>query len=98
MCGIIGAIRLDGGILNALVEGLRVVEYRGYDSAGVAVIMDGEITIRKKQGRLENLESVLGDGALEPALVHTKLLKVQGVCAARHHTLWRDHRRWLGAA
>ena len=58
MCGIIGII----GKLDAtahLVEGLKRLEYRGYDSAGVATLVDGSIERRRAQGKLENLVRVL---------------------------------------
>ena len=53
MCGIVGAFQREGAILDSLVEGLRVLEYRGYDSVGVAVVQDGEIVVRRKAGRIE---------------------------------------------
>ena len=58
MCGIVGYV----GTKNAtpiLVEGLRRLEYRGYDSAGVAVLSDGRIERRRASGKLRNLEGVL---------------------------------------
>ena len=61
MCGIVGYV----GPKNAapiLVDGLRRLEYRGYDSAGVAVISDGRMERRRAPGKLRNLEAVL-DGA-----------------------------------
>ncbi len=64
MCGIVGAIRSEGAVVDGLIEGLRVLEYRGYDSSGVAVADGGTVLVRKKQGRLGNLEAVLEDGAL----------------------------------
>jgi glucosamine--fructose-6-phosphate aminotransferase (isomerizing) len=64
MCGIVGAYLRGKPCLAALVEGLRVLEYRGYDSVGVGVIQDGEIVVRKKAGRIEELERLLADGAL----------------------------------
>ena len=54
MCGIIGYV----GTRNAadfLLEGLSKLEYRGYDSAGIAVYHDQKISVRKKMGRLVNL-------------------------------------------
>src|SRR3954466_5083489 len=54
MCGIIGIIgRNDAAPL--LVEGLRRLEYRGYDSAGVATLIDGRIERRRAEGKLDNL-------------------------------------------
>ncbi|NEZ48602.1 glutamine--fructose-6-phosphate transaminase (isomerizing) [Clostridium botulinum] len=63
MCGIVGYL----GSKNAaevLVEGLSKLEYRGYDSAGVAVLEGNEIVVKKRKGRLANLESVLEENKL----------------------------------
>ncbi|MBI1350552.1 MAG: glutamine--fructose-6-phosphate transaminase (isomerizing) [Actinomycetales bacterium] len=59
MCGIVGYVGQQQA-LEIVVAGLRRLEYRGYDSAGVAVISDGELSVRKKAGKLANLETLLG--------------------------------------
>jgi len=51
MCGIIGIIGKDD-VAERLVEGLRRLEYRGYDSAGVATVHDGEIDRRRAEASL----------------------------------------------
>ena len=79
MCGIVGAILAEGSVVQSLVEGLRVLEYRGYDSSGVAVARETGIQVRKRQGRLAILESELADGALDGAL------------AGVGHTRWATH-------
>lgn len=58
MCGIVGYVG-SGNATNFLIDGLRRLEYRGYDSAGIAVYENGKINIEKKQGRLVNLENAL---------------------------------------
>ena len=58
MCGILGYVG-NGNASDFLIEGLRRLEYRGYDSAGIAVYENGKIEIEKKAGRLVNLEKVL---------------------------------------
>ncbi|MEE3322534.1 MAG: glutamine--fructose-6-phosphate aminotransferase, partial [Pseudomonadota bacterium] len=58
MCGIIGMIAKSDAA-STLVEGLKRLEYRGYDSAGIATIQDGAITRLRAQGKLVNLESKL---------------------------------------
>lgn len=58
MCGIIG-IASTSEVADRLVEGLRRMEYRGYDSAGVCTVFDGELIRRRAEGKLANLERVL---------------------------------------
>jgi glucosamine--fructose-6-phosphate aminotransferase (isomerizing) len=58
MCGIVGYVG-PKPLLPVLMEGLRRLEYRGYDSAGVAVVRDGEMHIRRSAGKLSNLDDVL---------------------------------------
>ena len=59
MCGIIGVVG-KSDVAPRVMEGLRRLEYRGYDSAGVATIMNGEIGRRRAEGKLENLQQRLG--------------------------------------
>jgi glutamine---fructose-6-phosphate transaminase (isomerizing) len=58
MCGIIGYIG-PKAVVPVLVEGLRRLEYRGYDSAGIAVVRQGAINIRRSAGKLSRLEEVI---------------------------------------
>ncbi|HEU4908900.1 MAG TPA: glutamine--fructose-6-phosphate aminotransferase, partial [Propionibacteriaceae bacterium] len=63
MCGIVGYV---GGkaALEVVVEGLRRLEYRGYDSAGVAIVSDETLYVAKRAGKLGNLEKLLGEEQL----------------------------------
>jgi glutamine---fructose-6-phosphate transaminase (isomerizing) len=58
MCGIIGYIG-PKDVVPVLIDGLRRLEYRGYDSAGVAVVSNGAIDLRRSAGKLANLEQVI---------------------------------------
>ena len=58
MCGIIGYIG-QKQLLPVLIDGLRRLEYRGYDSAGVAVVREGCIELRRSAGKLARLEEVI---------------------------------------
>lgn len=64
MCGIVGYIG-NKKASDILIEGLEKLEYRGYDSAGIAVFEDGKINIRKHKGRLENLRNSLEENDIE---------------------------------
>jgi glutamine---fructose-6-phosphate transaminase (isomerizing) len=59
MCGIIGYIG-HKDVVPVLIDGLRRLEYRGYDSAGVAVVRNGQVDLRRSAGKLSNLEQVIG--------------------------------------
>src|SRR3954453_23036409 len=63
MCGIVGYVGPQASV-EVVLEGLRRLEYRGYDSAGVAVLADGQLSTAKKAGKLANLEKVLADQPL----------------------------------
>ena len=58
MCGIIGYIG-SKEIVPVLVDGLRRLEYRGYDSAGIALVRDGQVEVRRSAGKLARLEEVI---------------------------------------
>ena len=60
MCGIVGYVG-DQSALEVVVEGLRRLEYRGYDSAGMALVHDGELCVAKRAGKLANLDKALAD-------------------------------------
>jgi glutamine---fructose-6-phosphate transaminase (isomerizing) len=64
MCGIIGYIG-EKQVLPILIDGLRRLEYRGYDSAGVAVLRAGEIELRRSAGKLARLEEAIAAQPLE---------------------------------
>ena len=78
MCGIVGYVGNDEKAVEVILEGLSKLEYRGYDSAGLAVVEDGQIFIEKKSGKLSNLAD-----ALENDHHHSKV----GI----GHTRWATH-------
>ncbi|HEX9933239.1 MAG TPA: glutamine--fructose-6-phosphate transaminase (isomerizing) [Allosphingosinicella sp.] len=63
MCGIIGILGQDE-VSDRLMQGLRRLEYRGYDSAGICTIVEGGLERRRAEGKLDNLARVLGDEPL----------------------------------
>ena len=58
MCGIVGYVGHQEAS-EIIVEGLRRLEYRGYDSAGIAVLQDGTPHMRRAVGKLKNLDRLL---------------------------------------
>src|SRR6202162_72621 len=79
MCGIIGYIG-QKDVVPVPIEGLRRLEYRGYDSAGIAIVSHGSIILRRSAGKLSNLEHTI---ALDP------LTGDYGI----GHTRWATHGR-----
>ncbi len=64
MCGIVGYVGPQRA-QDVIIEGLRRLEYRGYDSAGIALVHDGVISSDKRAGKLANLEKSMADNPLE---------------------------------
>ncbi|MCK0112282.1 glutamine--fructose-6-phosphate transaminase (isomerizing) [Ornithinimicrobium sp. F0845] len=81
MCGIVGYVGPDasGKALDVVMEGLTRLEYRGYDSAGVALVGDGEVVGAKRAGKLTNLVQALEDQTLPET------------ATAIGHTRWATH-------
>ncbi len=73
MCGIIGILG-RGDVADRLVEGLKRLEYRGYDSAGICTVHDGRFDRRRAEGKLKNLaEKLVGEPASGSAgIAHTR--------------------------
>ncbi|MBC7691416.1 MAG: glutamine--fructose-6-phosphate transaminase (isomerizing) [Methylotenera sp.] len=80
MCGIVGYVGKRPAI-DILLKGLKRLEYRGYDSAGVAFFSRGKLEVRKSQGKLENVERLM-DGSSE--------LFADAHCGIGH-TRWATH-------
>ncbi len=77
MCGIVGYIG-DKNATPIILSGLKKLEYRGYDSAGLAILIDGQIEVRRNAGKLVNLEKNLGE------------LPIAGTMGIGH-TRWATH-------
>ncbi len=73
MCGIVGYIGKKK-VVPVLMDGLRRLEYRGYDSAGIAVVDNGRLSIRRSAGKLRDLEEALSTSPLDGSfgLGHTR--------------------------
>lgn len=78
MCGIIGYVGNDQQAVEVILDGLSKLEYRGYDSAGLAVVEEGRIFVDKKSGKLSNLKESLKE-------------KVHFANIGIGHTRWATH-------
>jgi glutamine---fructose-6-phosphate transaminase (isomerizing) len=79
MCGIVGVLG-SGPVAGPIIDALKRLEYRGYDSAGVATLENGKLTRRRAEGKLKNLEARLAAEPLEGSI---------GI----GHTRWATHGR-----
>ncbi len=77
MCGIVGYVGTDHA-KEKIIDGLKRLEYRGYDSAGIALPINGKIEIRKHVGEIKNLEKIIGDADFDSSM---------GI----GHTRWATH-------
>ena len=73
MCGIVGYVGKKEKTLSVLIMGLENLEYRGYDSAGIAYIKNNKIVINKEKGRISNLKKIINfDDETEIGIGHTR--------------------------
>ncbi len=77
MCGIVGYVGRDNA-KEIIIDGLKRLEYRGYDSAGIAVVQEGRLLLKKHVGGIENLENLIGN---DPMTAKTGI----------GHTRWATH-------
>ncbi|MBQ6496937.1 MAG: glutamine--fructose-6-phosphate transaminase (isomerizing) [Firmicutes bacterium] len=77
MCGIVGYVGSDHA-KEKIIDGLKRLEYRGYDSAGIALPIDGKIEIRKHVGEIKNLEKIISEDSFDSSV---------GI----GHTRWATH-------
>jgi glutamine---fructose-6-phosphate transaminase (isomerizing) len=78
MCGIVGYVG-DQSAIDVVIGGLRRLEYRGYDSAGVALLAGGKLETEKRSGKLANLEAALAEHPMPEATT------------GMGHTRWATH-------
>ena len=72
MCGIIGCVSHKEDAIEKVIDGLKHLEYRGYDSAGIAFLENNEIIIKKEVGRISNLEKLINDEKSYVSIGHTR--------------------------
>lgn len=80
MCGIVGYVG-NRPVVDLLMKGLKTLEYRGYDSSGIAYSNNGKIQIQKSEGKLSNLAAILDN------------VKMKGFNTGMGHTRWATHGR-----
>lgn len=78
MCGIVGYVGTNNA-LPVLLSGLKHLEYRGYDSAGIAVVCGGKVLVRKTRGKIHDLENLISKKPVPDA------------CVGIAHTRWATH-------
>ncbi|MGH2951474.1 MAG: glutamine--fructose-6-phosphate transaminase (isomerizing), partial [Solirubrobacterales bacterium] len=92
MCGIVGYV---GGrpCRDLLIAGLEKLEYRGYDSAGISLLSDGEIDTVRAVGNLANLRAAVGLDAGQPVASGSVAVAAPPATIGLGHTRWATHGR-----
>ncbi|MDQ1105185.1 glucosamine--fructose-6-phosphate aminotransferase (isomerizing) [Nocardioides zeae] len=95
MCGIVGYVGARSA-QDVVIEGLRRMEYRGYDSAGIALVADGTLAVDKRAGKLANLEKAIDESPLPASTIgigHTRWATHGAPTDVNAHPHLGSHRR-----
>ena len=94
MCGIVGYIG-ENSVEENLISNLKLLEYRGYDSAGVAVLKDNEIKITKAVGCIKNLENkLMSQKSVGLGIAHTRWATHGEAAITNAHPLISNNEKW----
>ena len=93
MCGIFGMI--GNGAVDTTLTALKYLEYRGYDSAGVAVKRNGQIDVFKTEGRIGKLRELVPAGTTSDTVIgHTRWATHGAVCSENAHPFYSPDKRF----
>ena len=94
MCGIVGYIGSQNAV-PIVIKGLKRLEYRGYDSAGIAYLKEGKLHVKKKAGKVQKLQEFLSTNLnTKMAIGHTRWATHGGVTDYNAHGLEGDDWGW----
>jgi len=90
MCGITGYIG-NGNTKKELLSSLKLLEYRGYDSSGIAILNNNDITITKSEGKISNLEKLINNSTLANSNNNKNIKETNNLECGIAHTRWATH-------